>query len=42
LSTELIKLFREKGIEITPDHSEKVINFLYLLANIVVNHTLKQ
>lgn len=39
---KLIKLLQEKGIEIPPDHSEKVINFLYLLASIVINHTLEQ
>ena len=38
---KLIALLKEKDIEISPDHSEKVINFLYLLASIVVNHTLE-
>lgn len=39
---KLILLMKEKGIKIPPEHAENVINFLYLLASIVVNHTLEQ
>jgi len=39
---KLIKILKEKGVEIPPEHAEKVINFLYLIADIVVNNTLEQ
>jgi hypothetical protein len=38
----LIKILKEKGVEIPAEHAEKVINFLYLIADIVVNNTLEQ
>jgi len=39
---KLILLMKEKDVKISPEQAENVVNFLYLLAGIVINHTLEK